>query len=303
MRLALYPWSKSIKGSIERIAELASGDGIRIDVCKEAPKWSKYDGAILNNDFRPLPVPRVTYLTGLAVRRALAKPSYTKGRLKLGDHRGVLTNSNTAVLALKKKGIKAMCLYRPYPVHIERKPPPLPKEHRILWYWKPGWAYCESLDQDILKAMLQVARSNIEIWVISNKHAPVEGLPKHANIRALGRCDFSSILPQVRGMVRLTGDFDWGRSNFDVVCSGRWTLNLNAWEFEAPDGLFSVPGPGGVHRCNMLSARTIAEAVKLVVPLVRQGHDIDVIHGYASSRFREEKVRANWQKQLKKRFS
>lgn len=303
MRLALYPWVHSIKGSIERIAELANGNGIRVDICKEKPNWKKYDGAILNNDFRPLPIPRITYLTGLAVRRSLKKPGYTKGRIKEGDHRGVWTNSNTSVIALKGVGIKASCLYRPYPIQIQPNPPALPDTKRVLWYWKPGWKYCESMDQEILDAMKKVAEAGIEIWVISNKHAPVSGLPAHPKIKAIGRCNFAQTLPQVRGMVRLTGDFDWGRSNFDVISAGRWVFNLNAWEFEAPDGLFTLTGPGGTHRYHAMSAPNIGKAVKEIIPLVKQGHDVNVLHKYASSRFREDALRSNWQNQLKKGFS
>ncbi|MDA1187295.1 MAG: hypothetical protein O3B29_05785, partial [Proteobacteria bacterium] len=66
LKLALFPWVKSIKGSIERIAEILNHGDIRVDVCQQEPNWSHYDGAILNNDFRPLPIPRITYLTGLS---------------------------------------------------------------------------------------------------------------------------------------------------------------------------------------------------------------------------------------------
>jgi hypothetical protein len=82
LRVALYPWITSIKGSIERIAELLECDEIAIQVCKDMPDWEQFDGAILNNDFRPLPIPRITYLTGMTVRRVLANPEYTRARLE-----------------------------------------------------------------------------------------------------------------------------------------------------------------------------------------------------------------------------
>ncbi len=303
MKLALFPWVHSIKGSIERIAELANGKEVQVDICKAEPNWKKYDGAILNNDFRPLPIPRISYLTGLAVRRALLKPGYTKGRIKVGDHRGVWTNCNTSRLALKGVGIRATCVYRPYPLKIQAAPAPLPEKLRVLWYWKPDWKYCESMDKEILEAMKAVANEGIEIWVISNKHKPVSGLPNHPRIKAIGRCNFVETLPQVRGMVRLTGDYDWGRSNFDVIGAGRWVFNLNAWEFESSDGIFQIPGPGGTHKCHAMSAPTIEKAVQQIIPLVKKGHDVKKIHKYAASHFREDVLRTNWQNQLKKGFS
>jgi hypothetical protein len=302
LRVALYPWITSIKGSIERIAELLECDEIDIQICKEIPDWDKFDGAILNNDFRPLPIPRITYLTGMTVRRVLANPEYTRARLKQEDHRGVWTNSNTAALVLREVGIQASCHYRPYPVHVAATPPPLPEEVRVLWYWKPDWAYCSGLDEQILAAMLTVAQAGVQIWVISNKGAPVRGLPDHPAIRALGRCNFREVLPQVRGMVRLTGDLDWGRSNFDVVSAGRWTFNLNAWEFGADDGVFEVAGPDGSQRYHVMSADSIKDAVPKIIDLAHSKHDFHAIHRYASTMFEENHLRHYWQSEIKRVF-
>lgn len=303
LKLALFPWVKSIKGSIERIAEILNHGDIRVDVCQQEPNWSDYDGAILNNDFRPLPIPRITYLTGLSVRRSLANLSYTKARLKLEGHLGVWTNCNTSAVALSQAGIPAGHIYRPYPVHIEPTAPPLPSKSRVLWYWKPDWAYCDGMDQEIHRLMRSVANEGTEIWVISNKHAPVKGLPLHPNIKALGRCKFSEILSEVRGMVRLTGDYDWGRSNFDVISAGRFTLNLNAWEFEAHDGAFEMPSPMGVHRGHAMSTPSMQEAVPIVNRLLRDGFDHEAIHHYAFENFREEPLRERWQSQIRSLFS
>ena len=302
LKIALYPWITSIKGSIERIAELLECDVIDIHVCKDMPDWTQFDGAILNNDFRPLPIPRITYLTGMTVRRVLANPEYTRARLKQADHRGVWTNSNTAALVLRGVGIEASCHYRPYPVHLAEAPPPLPGEARVLWYWKPDWAYCSGLDEQILEAMLAVANAGIEIWVISNKGAPVRGLPEHPHIRALGRCNFREVLPQVRGMVRLTGDLDWGRSNFDVVSAGRWTFNLNAWEFPAEEGVFTLAGPAGEQRYHVMSADSVTSAIPKIISLAHAQYDTQAIHRYASAMFEENRLRDYWQSEIKRVF-
>jgi hypothetical protein len=303
LKLALFPWVKSIKGSIERIAEILNHGNIRVDICQEEPDWSDYDGAILNNDFRPLSIPRITYLTGLSVRRSLANIAYTKARLKLDGHRGVWTNCNTSAIALSQAGIPAEHIYRPYPVYLQEKPPPLPKEQRVLWYWKPDWAYCDGMDLDIHQVMQAVANEGTEIWVISNKHSPVQGLPSHPNIKALGRCKFSEILPQVRGMVRLTGDYDWGRSNFDVISAGRFTLNLNAWEFEDQGGAFEMPGPLGIHRGHAMSTPSFEETAPIVNRILREGFDYQAVHRYAFQHFREEPLRQRWQSQIRSIFS
>ncbi|MGA1470958.1 MAG: hypothetical protein ACO32Q_06340 [Burkholderiaceae bacterium] len=303
LKLALFPWVKSIKGSIERIAEILNHGDIRVDVCQEEPNWANYDGAILNNDFRPLPIPRITYLTGLSVRRALSNIGYTKARLKHEGHLGVWTNCNTSAVALTQAGVPAQHIYRPYPVHIQDSAPSMPAKARVLWYWKPDWAYCDGMDQEIHQVMLSVANEGTEIWVISNKHAPVCGLPNHPNIKPLGRCKFSEILPEVRGMVRLTGDYDWGRSNFDVIGAGRFTLNLNAWEFESTDGAFEMPGPTGIHRGHAMSTPNMQEAVPIVNRLLRDGFDYEAIHRYASNNFREEPLRDRWQSQIRRLFS
>lgn len=303
LRLGLFPWVESIRGSIERIAELVSGEEIEAEILTQEPDWNKYDGAILNNSYRPLPLPRITYLTGFAVRRTLRNPGYALARIREGDHRGVFTNSNTAALALRGVGVNAQCLYRPYPLQIPQTPPPLPAETRVLWYWKPGWAYCEDMDEAILDAMWQVAEAGIEIWVISNKHAPVSGLPPHPRIRGIGRCSFSETLPQVRGMVRLTGDFDWGRSNFDVISHGRWVLNLNAREFEDPAGPFLQTTSEGPRHYHTMSAETIEQAVELLITLIQQPPLVAATHHYASSHFSEEILRKSWQGMVRNFFS
>lgn len=303
LRVALYPWMTSIKGSIERIAELLECEAIHIQICKDTPDWQAFDAAILNNDFRPLPIPCITYLTGMTVRRVLANQQYTRARLKKSQHRGIWTNSHTAALVLHNVGIEASCFYRPYPVHVADAPPPLPSEVRVLWYWKPDWAYCSGLDDQILKAMLAVANAGVQIWVISNKGAPVKGLPDHPHIQALGRCNFREILPQVRGMVRLTGDLDWGRSNFDVVAAGRWTFNLNAWEFASEDGLFRLAGPNGTHHYHAMSANSIEDAIPKIIELAHTEHDMHSIHRYASAAFEENRLREHWQSEIKRVFT
>lgn len=302
LRVALFPWITSIKGSIERIAELLECEQIDVQVCKAIPDWTQFDGAILNNDFRPLPIPRITYVTGMTVRRVLANPEYTRARLKQPDHRGVWTNSNTSAMVLNDIGIEATCHYRPYPLYVADTPPPLPSEARVLWYWKPDWAYCSGLDEHILDGMLAVARAGVQIWVISNKGAPVRGLPKHPLIKALGRCDFRTVLPLVKGMVRLTGDLDWGRSNFDVVAAGRWTFNLNAWEFPSEDGVFPLASPSGERRFHVMSANSVADAVPKIIELAHSEHDIKSIHRYASGMFEENRLKARWQSEIKKVF-
>jgi hypothetical protein len=172
----------------------------------------------------------------------------------------------------------------------------------VLWYWKPDWAYCSGLDEQILEAMLAVANAGVQIWVISNKGAPVRGLPEHPHIQALGRCNFREVLPQVRGMVRLTGDLDWGRSNFDVVSAGRWTFNLNAWEFAADDGVFKLAGPSGEQRYHVMSADSVVDAVPKIIELAHAQHDIHAIHRYASAMFEEGRLRAYWQSEIKRVF-
>jgi hypothetical protein len=103
-------------------------------------------------------------------------------------------------------------------------------------------------------------------------------------------------------MVRLTGDLDWGRSNFDVVSAGRWTFNLNAWEFAADDGVFKLAGPSGEQRYHVMSADSVVDAVPKIIELAHAQHDIHAIHRYASAMFEEGRLRAYWQSEIKRVF-
>ena len=50
------------------------------------------------------------------------------------------------------------------------------------------------------------------------------------HVIALGKVNISQLLPMVHGIVRFGELGDFGRSNYDVVAQGRWSLNYDVDE-------------------------------------------------------------------------
>lgn len=135
-------------------------------------------------------------------------------------------NSGTAQRKLTEMGIKASVMYRPNRMSIPDKYIIMPKQNRILWYWK-------NILPDFKQHVRVVIDTVQQLPEVEFVFFPATDVPVVApNTTAIGRINIIDYCHNngVRGMVRVTNGFDMGRAMFDVVAAGRWVLTYKLKE-------------------------------------------------------------------------
>lgn len=186
----------------------------------------------------------------------------------------IFTNTETAASDLRKHGISASAIYRPNKLALSKGFVPLPERPRILLYWKadhPPMAHQHKAVEALIKSL-----PDVEFWTFPDAEPPTDA----PNVKALGRVEFSKVLPHVDGMVRISDRYDYGRSTFDVLAQGRWVVYN-----DMPDEKFSLSAP-------------LEEMAEFVRKLINERSDEAAAarHAEISAYFNEEALRNRWAK-------
>lgn len=179
----------------------------------------------------------IVYALQSLVNKIAARPDLIE-RMRRSPPLEIWCNTRSAVEALAQLGIPARVMYRPMPsFRLPDSYVPLPEEDIVLWYYKPEHKFMQPVLREIHELLQSI--DDVQIRLFPSDQSPVD----KPNVKALGRIDMAEWVPRVRGMVRVSGHLDFGRSTFEVIAGGRWVLY-----YDMPEEIvFSCPKLEEIH--------------------------------------------------------
>lgn len=168
-----------------------------------------------------------TVLFGLgSANRKILRKENIRNYLIENPLRGFWVNNNTISKALKSVGVDTKVMYRANDINIPKKCPPGATNKFIIWYASP-WNGCLQDHKELaVKVISDLGKHGVKVFMLPHD----KGWVHEPHVCALGKIDMSQLLPMVHGMVRFGELGDFGRTNYDVVAQGRWSLNYDVDE-------------------------------------------------------------------------
>jgi len=168
----------------------------------------------------------VLFGLGSTNRKVLTKPSI-RDYMLLHPLRDYWVNNNTFRIALNGIGINSKVMYRANNIHIPVVCPSRASNKFIVWYASP-WNGCLKGHKDLSKSVIsKLGEYGVKVFILPHDTGWAADEP---HVIALGKADLLPIIPLVHGIVRFGELGDFGRSNYDFVAQGRWSLNYNVNE-------------------------------------------------------------------------
>ena len=195
-------------------------------------------------------------------------------------------NSKSAQRRLAEVGIASKVMYRPNEITFSNQyiPPVSTDKKRVLWYWKEGRADFKQHKQIIIDAVRQLP--DIEFLFFPVIEAPI----KADNVSVLSRINIAEYCKSVLGMVRVSSEFDLGRSIYEVAANGRWTLT---YKLDEP---FTIP------ITNDLNSNHLAERIQYCCDNFGDDYGLQ-LWNYTRDNFNETVLRKQWIDGIKQVFN
>ncbi len=283
---------KGTESGLTRIRDLVESDELEFVYLKNFKKheWDSrmleqepFDGVLsqcithVPHEYRQR---TVLFGLGSANRKILNKENIKQHML---DHplRGYWVNNNTIANALASAGIKTKVMYRANDVLIPKKCPIAATNKFIIWYASPWNGCLQPLKDLAVKVISALGKYGVKVFMLPHD----KGWVFEPHVCALGKVDIHQILPMVHGMVRFGELGDFGRTNYDVVSQGRWSLNYNVDE----PWLESVDPKANVE-----------EIVHQIMQLIEKDTEENRVDRwlYAKKHFSREAMSRNWTESL-----